>query len=251
MQALSQDYEAAFKALLIHVAERGRRSPKKYTAFWPVICDEFQLGSGLMVVGQAPDGWGDNYLLAELRKNGVEGLMESARASSESTAHHASAQEWLTGPSNYNWRKSPFWRLIEAFVIRNGLGGKEDWPRHLAYTNLYKVPPWTGNPSPSAQDWQRNGCVGLFQRELQELRPGCALILTGKSWFDPFVKGLGLETPPKGRHVYGAVTWGPSRLILAEHPRPRKGHPGPREEFVTDLSAVFAETGRTGNDALS
>jgi hypothetical protein len=108
------------------------------------------------------------------------------------------------------------------------------WSSRLAWSNLAKLAPAEGgNPGGPLLEVQRELGPGLIDREVHELRPRRVLVLTGRSWFEPFARGTGLEVEWRDGLVQGVVRERARTWVIAGHPQ---GKPRP---ILDEVIAAF------------
>ena len=110
------------------------------------------------------------------------------------------------------------------------IGQGDRWPSSLAWSNLYRVTGQrAGNPSAPLARLQRAGCTALLAADLHTLAPRRLLLLTGGDWAAPFTEALGMRlTPGGGVGVAARGDWGPTRVVVADHPQCRPRDPDDR-----------------------
>lgn len=194
-------------------------------------------GNELMVVGRAVNGWTEGVTPSELSSpSSVTAYAEKVFKSvvgDESCPMAWVTDCWANPDSEYNTKKSAFWRAIRAVVAESGVANTDDatWPSHLVWSNLYKIAPAEGgNPSNALCQVQLAGCISLFQQELNDYRPRRLLFLTGLDWAEPYLQHVAptfTPTPAGGyvealadiRHESGHAT----KVVVAAHPQGKSG----------------------------
>jgi hypothetical protein len=138
--------------------QNPRRLPKELTAFASMTGERF--AGELVVVGRAPNGWRVKYAPDELLEASaleriVDETLQSSRGGERETRCPMLwvSSEWVNSEQGgYATSRSAFWRVSRAVVGRLGVAdiGKPSWPSYLAWSNLYRVAPYSGgNPSAS------------------------------------------------------------------------------------------------------
>ncbi len=93
------------------------------------------------------------------------------------------------GDEIYNYNKSPFFQLCHAIINQYGFG--DDWSERMAWTNLYKVAPFSaGNPSNGLIRETLSSCARILRKEIAYLRPTHIVFITDAWWYKPNGKGL-------------------------------------------------------------
>lgn len=150
---------------------------------------------GLMVIGRAVNGWGLSVELPELSSSGA--LWKKAQTDIPPAA---CSMQWVRDKwgarkqGDYSTARSAFWRVSKG--ILEGLAitppQTEDWPSHLAWSNLYKLAPAeTGNPPWKICELQHAACLAILREEIVTFQPRYILMMTGMNWARPFLEYLG------------------------------------------------------------
>ena len=154
--------------------------------------------------------------------------------------------QWGSRKHDYNTARSAFWRVIRRVsleLLGDAIGEKEDWPTHLAWSNLYKVSPYDANPGARLRDAQRDGCKELLKLEIRTFRPKRVLFLTGWDWAEEL-----FCAPPEACEREGARfvdrVWHQSpdpesgsaisRFVVARHPQGKK-----EDQWVAEVLQAF------------
>lgn len=219
---LSEDYERDYGSLLRDVQAEAKLQGLHLTNFWPKIGRLFD--GNLMIVGRAVNGWIDNWQPSDSAD--VAMLAATARATGEDGVNGDPLgwvlQAWQRGNDQYNTSRSQFWETIRRVVTTNRAGVSANWPAQIAWTNLYKVAPWTGgNPSARLRRAQLPVAVRLLEREVAELDPSTVVVFAGRWWFEPFASALGLGMVWQDGLVEGVADSGGRRWVVAVHPMTR------------------------------
>ena len=136
--------------------------------------------SGLLFVGRATNGYGtDATKSVDVLFDGEGESLGFARPDQ---------MTWLETHSSYNWRQSPFWRVISK-VSQDYTEG--EWFDGIAWSNLCKIAPSeAGNPSDSLYYAQLSACQKILKSEIEILSPKFVILLTGDSWAKDFLSYL-------------------------------------------------------------
>ena len=161
--------------------------------------------SGFLFVGKAVNGWITN-------ETDVTQLFDTTNP--ERIFAREDQMEWVNNLSGntdgYNTRKSAFWRLIKKV---SETYYPEKWYSNIAWTNLYKIAPWTGgNPNGKLQNAQRKYCFELLKKEIEILTPKYVVLLTS-GWEWDFIKYLNENEKP---NVLGEKKWGKYKTSMIE-----------------------------------
>ena len=186
----------------------------------------------LMVVGRAVNGWIKGIDPAELidvhaRKKYAEEVYKSVNGESGCPMEWV-MEQWGTGLTDYNTKRSAFWRVIRALVGQfSGIDeNSHNWPSHLVWSNLYKVAPSDGgNPSERLCEVQLDGCKSLLGSEIHTYRPKHLLFLTGLDWIEPFLQDFSKNYRSVSDSFVedmGTMDMGPdasAKVVIAAHPQ--------------------------------
>jgi len=141
----------------------------------------FEQGSGILFVGKATNGWA--YPTTDIKKVFLE--------SGEGIFARNDQMEWVhsceSSINGYNSKKSAFWRVVKK--VSQSLYGKEEWYSKVAWSNLYKMAPSSGNPSGRIRNKQIEACKLILGEEINALSPKYVVFLTS-GWENAFIKHL-------------------------------------------------------------
>ena len=237
VRRLSADYDDHYRAFLAGSASAACPG-RPWTVFWPMIGHRY--AGDLLVAGRAPNGWSVRWDATKASSDeAIAAIAGETRHNSEGDG--ADPMDWITWADGirhrYNTNDSAFWRVAKR--VRAGLmGDADDWPRDLAWSNLAKIAPWGGgNPGGRLLRVQRENGPALFAREIVEMDPIRILVMTGRSWFEPFAAALGLEVDWRDGSVVGVAADGGRRWVITPHPMTR-----PEDPIVEEALAAFAAT---------
>lgn len=178
--ALSGEYESLYSTLLERLGEVCHEMPDEVCFHWPMRAPSYS--GRLLVVGQALNEWmvdGPTCSLVDPSRR--KAVLAKTRATSES----ASAWSWMWPEP---WSR-PFWRLVRGVMRHQDLDLDE-----IAWSNLAKVAPARGgNPWGKLLDAQHEIGGELLRREVRELDPDLVLVLSGRRYLEPFLRGAGLS----------------------------------------------------------
>lgn len=125
-----------------------------------------------------------------------------------------------------------------------GVDELEEWPSHLAWSNLCKLAPAAGrNPSTGLWNAQLSSCIGLLKYEIDVLRPKRILFLCGLGWVEP----IQLDFADKRSHqtyveLSGRLTIRDGHtadVVVSKHPESK-----PDRLVIADILTAFADLGR-------
>ena len=151
--------------------------------------------SGLLFVGRATNGYStDATKSVDVLFDGEGESLGFARPDQ---------MTWLETHSFYNWRQSPFWRVISK-VSQDYTEG--EWFNGIAWSNLCKIAPSeAGNPSDRLYYAQLSACQKILKSEIEILSPKFVILLTGNSWAKDFLSYL---DDKKTCSLIDKVEWG-------------------------------------------
>jgi len=174
---------------------------------------------GILFVGKATNGWVTDSLDADkLFDNKNEDRIFDRKDQIEWV-------ENLSGVNDvYNTNRSQFWQLVKKTAVK--FYGDNRWYRHVAWTNLYKVSPESGNPKESLKKMQFDSCVEILKKEIEVFNPKFVVFLTS-GWENPFLSSLGMDTGNVrtvswDKYETRAFDAGGRTFILSQHPMGKK-----------------------------
>jgi hypothetical protein len=222
MRRLSDDYEREYAALLARIAAGVDLGSADLTMFWPKVGSRYD--GDLMVIGRAVNGWIDRWSPGE--RPDPARLAATARLTAEGDGSVDQVgwvlDSWGRGRGRYSTSRSQFWKTVRLVAIHGHPERDQDWPSHVAWTNLAKVAPWAGgNPAGSILELQRQEAVRLLAREAQELQPRRVVAFTGRWWFETFAADLGLDIRWRDGLVEGVGVDRGRTWVVAVHPMTR------------------------------
>ena len=181
-QSLYKALKPLYTELLEQLSEEDKSITSPFCVQWGKNFPT-TLFSGLLFVGRATNGYGtDATKSVDVLFDGEGDSLGFARPNQMS---------WLatsTTNNNYNWRQSPFWKLISK-VSQDYTEG--EWFNGIAWSNLCKIAPSeAGNPSDSLYDAQLSACQKILKSEIKILSPKFVILLTGDSWAKDFLSYL-------------------------------------------------------------
>lgn len=110
----------------------------------------------------------------------------------------------------------------------------QNWSKHVAWTNLYKIAPFKGgNPSDSLCYTELDDCVKILKAEIDFLSPRVVVMLTRYNWAKDFIIPLNGGQEPKcidketwDKYTALAYRLNGRLIIVSEHPqgKPEKSH---------------------------
>jgi len=111
--------------------------------------------------------------------------------------------EWvknLEGTNDiYNTKKSAFWRVVKQFTCL--VTQKNDWYNQIAWTNLYKVSPKTGNPTARLKFKQLEQAKKILFKDIEILQPSVIVFLCS-GWEIQFLQNTKLSNDYKSYYEW-------------------------------------------------
>ena len=218
-----------------------RRNQVTHGLSYPMVGRLYEPGKGVMVIGRATNGWPTQLNLRDHYHHPGKAVTEARQLAKTDQMDWAKA--WWTGnrptfapaTAKYPIRKSAFWQVSRELVAAHDGVTTDEWPLHLAWSNLYKIAPAEkGNPTGGEMGRQEAlGAVELLRRELECLRPAIAVMMVGWDWLLPFAKELDIARVA-GDIVVGSGEFGGTRMIVTARPEGRK-----RDGFVSSAVREF------------
>lgn len=126
--------------------------------------------SGILFVGRSVNGW----------VSGVESVDKIFGDGEDAAFNRHDQMQWvenLEGDKKYDTKRSAFWRVIKS-VSKHFY--PENWSSHVAWSNLCKVSPESGNPGDTLFSAQFEACQKILKTELEILSPKVVVFLTAK-----------------------------------------------------------------------
>jgi hypothetical protein len=198
---LADDGRAAgvYRQILDAVGDRvDDVGPEGWTvAHWPFVGSRFH---GLMIAGQALDGWDAEVTSARWRLDEMRDAVGRRRLL-------RGAQDWarhLPEPiyevvQRGNRRGKPFWGFSRRIVPMLEPDDGSPWFARYAWWNVYPLAPRRGSPSGLLKELQTPFVGELFWAVVDELGVDRILLVSGKDWWPEVRVLLGLESLPPAR----------------------------------------------------
>jgi len=199
---------AGYDRLLDAIGQRADEvGDRPVVTHWPHVGSAYR---GLVIVGQAVYGWGDDYLAPHFQ---TQAGREEGIAAFRARVDKPDPLHWI---DEHRVRTSPFWRAVRRFVGALEPDIDAPWYARFAWVNLYPAAPENppGNPGGALKEAQ-DPHVGQLLRAVTDMLDAKRVIA-----------------------VVGPFWWpaaGPAGLAdLAEEPRPlmRAGRSGGRTWVV-------------------
>ena len=241
---LSGSYGQTYQEMLEAVARHPFRRPfQSIDPFWPLVGNKWsEPGMRILVVGRAVNTWEKQQVgLDQLQtEDGRAEVLARVRGLSDPEAATGDVMRWIErreGDSDYNTRRSAFWRVMKM-VASNFYPIEPGWSEKLAYSNLAKLAPSAGgNPGNDLWKAQRSGILKLFEQEIWALAPHLVLVMTGWDWFAPFAEKLGVSPRVNTKAlVQAAFSTGGAVCIVTKHPQGK-----PEVQLVEEVMRAYSK----------
>lgn len=174
----------------------------------------------LLYAGRAVNGWEYDW-----HEDSLEGLVEQVFNHGFDIKDIADKP---VQPCGYNFNGSPFWQLCHQ--IMDDKGESESWSNKVAWSNLFKVAPFTGrNPNNKQIKIQIKACIDLLKMEIEIYKPALVVLVTDIWWVDPditeysFAKELGITLIPDSKSsIVGTGVYHGSKIVVTKRPETAK-----------------------------
>lgn len=169
--------------------EREKQSASQFAATKGEKYDQNEVK--LLLVGRAPNGWNlldENHPTPE----------KMAEWADDRLYRSAECGSWVEKRGNalyakgQSYRLGTFWNYAEEIWLRlQPPGYTEDtssvWLENIAWSNLYKLSPESGNPSDESKELQKQICCEMLKEEVRAFKPTHILMMTGwDGWAENF-----------------------------------------------------------------
>ena len=137
--------------------------------------------------------------------------------------------------------KSAFFR-VAGKVFSEYYG--DDWFNNVAYSNLYKVAPNSGNPGTKICDYQWKYVADIFMKEIEILSPKIAVFFTNEDWGWKFLHYINNNENPQFlcsenwyKYRIDIYKIGDVYYLISEHPqgKPEQEHADARLRVIQDV----------------
>lgn len=230
---MQKEYEKLFEVYQ-KLSEKQRSS-----VFTCMVAEEyFKRTKRLMLVGRAPNGWEDKYDISS-----KEAFGNSARK------HFENRERWNWIQKNDNGKlydgeddngkyfaHSRFWAYTGE--IYKGLSGGEGdsariWMENIAWSNLYKISPASGNPSNKSLKLQYEEiCPDILDKEIEYLRPTHILFETDIDWLFDRIKAH--TEIVSGEYIRAKGEYKGADIVIMSRPEQAK-----KERYVQECLVGF------------
>ena len=162
----------------------------EFDLFYPLFGEDFYKERNLIVYGQATNGSSPKFRIPLNEPIQAERLV--AEAIDYSRDGEKCPLEWINEDwtnNEYGLSSSFFWnvtyKLAKSFYNRTDA----DWNNIIAWSNIMKIAPSAGgNPDAVVMQAQRKMASRLFLKELEDLKPRNAVLLTNlNTWAKPLL----------------------------------------------------------------
>ena len=197
----------------------------------------------LMLVGRATNGWGDKESDSEYLPRKAGEFSKRAQELFEDTTRWGWIPENFKIPYQeggidkiYNINRSPFWNytkdIYKELSKESSQFLSKRWFESIAWSNLYKISPTTGNPNIKSLRRQEVICSRILNHEIETIKPKHILFETGLNWvFENIRKERSIYN---NDHVEWAGTYMGAKCVVSCRPECKK-----KERFVNDVVEAF------------
>ena len=222
---LSETYNKLFRETLQNFAinilstEDNDLRKKQYCLFYPTIGRNYVENSELLVIGQATNGWCPKFVVSDVQTNHKKLVTKSIKYSSE--AEGKCPLEWV----NEKWIelklfRSFFWNVTYKLVKAHYYKTDDNWNNIIAWSNLMKIAPVSGNPNSWEIEAQVDNATILFKQELDDLKPKNVLIITNlEKWAKPILeKSKVVYEVVNGEIIEAIGNYNKTKIIVTKRP---------------------------------
>jgi hypothetical protein len=238
---------AGYDRLLASIGDRADEiGQRPVVTHWPHVGSAYR---GLVIVGQAVYGWGDDFPASHFRT--AAGRQEAISAI-RARVDKPEPLHWI---DTHRVRTSPFWRAVRRFVEALEPDLDAPWYARFAWVNLYPAAPEDppGNPSGALKEAQ-DAHVGELIRSVTDMLDARRVIaVVGPFWW-PAAESAGLANlPEQPRPLLRAGRSGSRTWVIGWHPNGashRRFGPAAYEKIIVEAVANVERgvigSGRTG-----
>lgn len=203
---------ARYDAMLASIGDRADEiGSRPVVTHWPHVGSAYR---GLVIVGQAVYGWGDDYPASHFqtkagRDEGIAAFR--ARVDKPDPLH------WI---EEHRVRTSPFWRAVRRFVEALEPDIDAPWYARFAWVNLYAAAPEDppGNPAGALKEAQDPHVGPLLRAVTDMLDAKRVIAVVGPFWW-PAAGPAGLaDLPEEPRPLLRAGRSGGRTWVVGWHP---------------------------------
>jgi len=239
---LTETYNGLFRETLQNFAKNILATKdndlieKRFCLFYPTIGKNYLDKRELLVIGQATRGWSPEFFVNDVQTDYVKLVSKSIDWSSE--IEGKCPLEWV----NEKWKElkfshSFFWNVTYKLVKAHYNKTDENWNNIIAWSNLMKIAPVSGNPNSWEMEAQVDNAANLFKQELDDLKPKNVLIITNlKTWARPILEKSKIEFQQVDREYAEAIgNYNRTKIIVTK--RPYIG--GRHQPFVDEITSLL------------
>lgn len=224
----------AYRTMLADVAAAPElMGTAPLTSLWPLAGSGYRPG-GLLVVGQAVNGWIPEWSVDDLSTREGE-----ARVLDDVSGVCMDRHDPMSWIATNRVRRSPFWRVVRGVTERWTDDGDSPWHARVAWSNLYLIAPAAGgNPTEDQCIAQRAGAAGVLRATIEAIDPGLVLFLVGPYWraYREHLSLSGLTTAARPLYEHGVVAG--RRYVVGWHPGGAQRRGWPAARYVEQIMAV-------------
>lgn len=203
---------AGYDALLTSVGSRaGEIGDRPVVTHWPHAGSAYR---GLVIVGQAVYGWGDDYLADHFQ---TEAGRQESIAAFRARVDRLDPLDWI---ETHSVRTSPFWRAVRRLVEALEPELEVPWYARFAWVNLYPAAPEDppGNPGGALREAQDPHVGPLLRAVTDWLDAKRVIAVVGPFWWSAAGPAALADLPEEPRPLLRAGRSGGRTWVVGWHP---------------------------------
>lgn len=212
---------------------------KKYNLFFPSCGSSIKNDIQFLIYGQAPNGkWTPQFSVnKQIQKNLISEAENFSNTTNEGEVCPLDwvNKNWSNRKKGFHLSSSFFWNVTYKLINKriNNNVNDEKWCKHLVWSNLMKISNAVGG-NPDNIEWtaQLECSKQLFKKEIEEIEPEYAILLTNWSWAENFLKrdSFNIKKVNNRPFVEAYGKFGKTTIIVTKRP-----FRGSNNKCVTDI----------------
>jgi hypothetical protein len=201
-----------YDALLTSVGSRaGEIGDRPVVTHWPHVGSAYR---GLVIVGQAVYGWGDDYRADHFQ---TEAGRQESIAAFRARVDRPDPLDWI---ETHSVRTSPFWRAVRRLVEALEPDLEVPWYARFAWVNLYPAAPEDppGNPGGALREAQDPHVGPLLRAVTDWLDAKRIIAVVGPFWWSAAGPAGLADLPEEPRPLLRAGRSGGRTWVVGWHP---------------------------------
>jgi hypothetical protein len=218
----------SYESLLASIGDRADKiGSRPVVTHWPHVGSAYR---GLVIVGQAVYGWGDDYSAAHFQS---EAGRQEGIAAFRARVDKPEPLQWI---ETHPVRTSPFWRAVRRLVEALEPDLEATWYARFAWVNLYPAAPEDppGNPGGALKEAQDPHVGPLLRAVTDWLDAKRVIALVGPYWWQAAGPARLSALPEQPRPLLRAGRSGGRTWVIGWHPN-GASHRGFGASAYTDL----------------